>query len=141
MSSILRKTNLKMLIFVLAYWGRAFPFIFWENWKQKALSKLTDLQHGHFTSFWGDGTKAQICFKIYTPLISNRCILCWCIVHQKGIGPTQFTALNNNGWTSCTEKHQIYLIKGQLMSRVIISLKTCNITYTEPLFYTTFNAC
>ena len=33
-----------MLIFALAYWGRNFLFIFWENWKnQKALSKLADL--------------------------------------------------------------------------------------------------
>ena len=33
-----------MLIFALAYWGRIFLFVFWEDWKkQKAVSKLTDL--------------------------------------------------------------------------------------------------
>ena len=33
-----------MLIFALAYRGRKFSFVFWENWKKrKALSKLTDL--------------------------------------------------------------------------------------------------
>ena len=32
-----------MLIFALAYCGRNFSFVFWENWKNpKALSKLTD---------------------------------------------------------------------------------------------------
>ena len=41
-SSILPKNELE--IFALAYWGRNFLFVFWENWKnQKALSKLTDL--------------------------------------------------------------------------------------------------
>ena len=40
------KTNLKMLIFALVYWGRNFSFVFWENWiNKKALSKLTDLYH------------------------------------------------------------------------------------------------
>ena len=29
-----QKTNLKMLIFALAYYGRNFSFVFWENWKQ-----------------------------------------------------------------------------------------------------------
>ena len=41
--SVSQKTNLKMLIFALA-WGRSFLFVFWENWKnQKAPSILTDL--------------------------------------------------------------------------------------------------
>jgi hypothetical protein len=30
-SSILKKNKLKMLIFALAFWGRNFFFIFWEN--------------------------------------------------------------------------------------------------------------
>ena len=39
-----QKTNLKTLIFALAYWGRNFSFIFWKYWKhKKLLSKLTDL--------------------------------------------------------------------------------------------------
>ena len=39
-----QKTNLKTQIFALAYWGRNFSFVFWENWKHhKVLSKLTDL--------------------------------------------------------------------------------------------------
>jgi hypothetical protein len=34
-----------MLIIDLAYWGRNFSYVFWENEKsQKALSKLTDLK-------------------------------------------------------------------------------------------------
>ena len=33
-----QKTNLKTQIFALAYWGRNFLFVFWENWqKQNAL--------------------------------------------------------------------------------------------------------
>ena len=32
--SVSQKTNLKMLIFALA-WGRTFLFVFWENWKNK----------------------------------------------------------------------------------------------------------
>ena len=39
-----QKTNLKTQIFVLAYCGRNFSFVFWENWKnQKVLPKITDL--------------------------------------------------------------------------------------------------
>ena len=39
-----KKTNLKILIFVLGYWGKKFSFFFWKNWKnQKVLSKLIDL--------------------------------------------------------------------------------------------------
>ena len=45
---ILPKTNLKTQIFALAYWGRNFSFVFWENWKnQNPLSKLTDLSNRH----------------------------------------------------------------------------------------------
>ena len=44
-----QKSNLKIQIFALAYWGRNFSFVFWKNWKnQNVLSKLTDLENGSF---------------------------------------------------------------------------------------------
>ena len=40
---LFQKTNLKIQIFALAYWGRNFSFGFWKNWKkQNVLSKLID---------------------------------------------------------------------------------------------------
>ena len=42
-----QKTNLKILIFALAYLGRNFSFVFWKNWRnKKVLLKLSDLYSG-----------------------------------------------------------------------------------------------
>ena len=42
-----QKTNLKIQLFALVYWGRNFSFNFWKNWKnQNVLSKLSDLYRG-----------------------------------------------------------------------------------------------
>ena len=40
-SSILPKNELKNVIFALAYWGRNFSFVFWENSKNQKPFEIT----------------------------------------------------------------------------------------------------
>ena len=78
-----KKRTWKLKFFALAYLGRNFSLVFWENWKkQKVLSKLTDLYFYYFLSCQKLGGMPPLPPSSTGP-VKDSISICWLQWHGK----------------------------------------------------------